>query len=854
MTHPQTDDYFGKIAVIGMAGRYPAAKDVDEFWKNLVESRDCVSHFTNEELIGEGIDRLLLERDDYVKSCGVFVGTYLFDAALFGVSPREAELLDPQHRIFLECSLEALENAGYDSTNYRGRIGLIAGCGMPQYLIELLSVPGITEVADGQTLMLSNASDFLATRVAYKLNLKGPCLTLQAGCSTSLVSIIQSCQSLLNYQADMMLAGGVSIETKERSGYIYKEDNILAPDGRCRAFDVSAQGTVGGSGVGVVVLKRFEDALRDHDTINALIVGTGLNNDGASRLGFTAPSVEGQVEAYTDALAMADVNPETIGFIECHGTGTKMGDPIEIAALTRAFRARTDKIGFCAVGSVKTNIGHTDVAAGVAGFTKAVLALKHRAIPASLHFRRANPDIDFDASPFYVNTAFRIWEPTTFPRRAAVTSLGLGGTNAHVILQEAPETYRPETQGASALIVLSANSEPAVVAKSQELGNYLAQIDPTISLEDVAYTLQTGRRPLPYRCCAVCQNSGEAAKALSSPFQIHFVGSPPEEVTFLFPGQGSQYASMGRSLYLTEKGFRDNVDRCATIAQQHLGYDIRDIITSNRRSPDSLTALVDQTEYAQMALFIFEYALAKLWMNWGVQPTSMLGHSLGEYTAACLAGVFTLDTALRLLAVRAQLMQVLPKGVMIAVRLSEESVRSRIQSLPGVSVAAVNGVEACVVAGPLREMEVLRDTLSNEGVYSLLLRTSHAFHSSMMDAIEPKFRSELRAISLNAPSIPYISNVTGTWITPTEATNPEYWIRHLKGTVRFSDGVMTLLKSPRQVFLEVGPSTMLGGIVKSHLTSPDSQIVLTSARGFGDGVEVTRRRCWRHWALFGPQV
>ncbi len=544
MTEPLADS-LSKIAVIGMAGRYPEAPNLEQFWRNLREAKECITYFTDQELLEVGISPDLLSRPDFVKAQGVFQGTYLFDAAFFDYTPREAEFLDPQHRAFLECSYEALENAGYDSSNYKGRIGLFAGSGFTQYLFDLLSIPGIYKLADGFALPTYSDKDFLATRVGYKLNLRGPCVTVQTACSTSLVAIVLACQSLLSYQSDIALAGGVTLTARERCGYMYQEGGIVSPDGHCRAFDAQASGIVGGSGAGVVVLKRLEDAIADGDTIQAVVLGLGLTNDGSARMGFAAPGIEGQVAAYSDAIAMAGINPETIGYVECHGTATPLGDPIEITALTQAFRAYTEKTNFCAIGSVKTNIGHTDTAAGVAGFTKAVLMLRDRMMPASLNFHSPNPELELETSPFFVNTQLKEWKSETGPRRAAVSSLGLGGTNAHVVLEEAPEQSISRSSLPWRVLVWSARTESALDVMEKNLRVHLER-HPELHIDDVASTLQTGRRVFPHRRAMVCRGREDAISPRSSAkVYSAFRMKDPAPVTFLFPGRRSTVREYG---------------------------------------------------------------------------------------------------------------------------------------------------------------------------------------------------------------------------------------------------------------------------------------------------------------------
>ncbi|MBD1942157.1 type I polyketide synthase, partial [Coleofasciculus sp. FACHB-712] len=664
------------IAIIGMSGRFPGAKNVEEFWQNLRDGVESISVFTNEELIDAGIAPGLLDNPNHVKAGAVLEDVEFFDASFFGFNPKEAEMTDPQHRIFLECAWEALENAGYDTQRCESRIGVYAGASLNNYLSFNLNRDQIGS-ADSFQKLIGNDKDFLTTRVSYKLNLKGPSLTVQTACSTSLVATTLACQSLLNYQCDMALAGGVSIRVPQKTGYLYQEGGILSPDGHCRAFDADAQGTIIGNGVGVVVLKRLEDAIADGDRIHAVIKGSAINNDGSEKVGYTAPSVNGQADAIAEAIALAGVDPETITYIETHGTGTRLGDPIEITALSNVFGANTEKKNFCAIGSVKTNIGHLDAAAGVTGLMKTVLALKHKLIPPSLNFKQPNPEIDFANSPFYVNTQLTEWKANATPRRAGVSSLGIGGTNAHVVLEEAPTVKASSSSRPWQLLVLSAKTESALETATANLAAHLKQ-HPDLNLADVAYTLQVGRRAFEHRRILVCQTVEELVNQLETPHPqkvlTHFQEPTERSIAFMFPGQGAQYVDMGRELYQTEPIFREQVDRCAALLQPHIGMDLRSLLYPNQPNPEAAAEKLKQTCFAQPALFAIEYALAQLWMSWGISPQAMLGHSIGEYVAACFAGVMSVEDALALVAIRGRLMQQMPAGAMLAVSLPEAEV------------------------------------------------------------------------------------------------------------------------------------------------------------------------------------
>lgn len=817
MNHQDIADTTGKIAVVGMAARLPQAHNVEQFWQNLIQGRECITRFTLKELGEAGFSKTLLSHPNFVGAWGTIDDIYSFDASLFGYSPREAELLDPQHRVFLECVWEALEDAGYNPHLYAGRIGLFAGSGATQYLFQLLSYPRIEELASTALLIHCNDKDFLTTRAAYKLNLRGPCVTTQTACSTSLVSIVLGCQSLLTYQTDIALAGGVDLAPDETTGYIAEPGGVMSPDGHCRAFDAAAKGIVGGSGVGLVVLKRLEDALLDRDTIHAVVIGFGLNNDGTARTGYTAPGFSGQVTTYSDAIAMAGINPETIGFIECHGTGTPIGDPIELSALTTAFRTHTKKSRFCVLGSVKTNIGHVGSAAGVAGFLKAMLALKNKSIPPTLHFQSPNPSIDLDSSPFYVNTEAMDWKQEGGPRRAGVTSLGIGGTNAHIILEEAPQkTITSAFSRPWQLLVLSAHTEVALRKMTENLIGHLKS-HPENSIADVAYTLQMGRQAFPHRQVLLCRDHQDAVASFETSasgriFSGHSDSNTAEFLAFLFPGYGSQYVYMGRHLYLHEPAFRDAVNQCVALLSPRLGVDLTALLYPPDVAATQPARQFDQIKYTHPALFIIEYALAKLLMQWGLQPKAMIGHSLGEYVAACLAGVFSLENALSMVSFRAELMQQLPPGSMLAVSLSEKDLRQFIEPRVGLSLASVSGPAACVVSGGEPAISELETVLTQQSVSCRRVRASRAFHSQMMDPVLPAFREHLKGIKFSAPSLPFLSNVSGTWISESEVTSPEYWVTHLRETVRFSAGISQLVKRGDCTLLEVGAESGLGAL------------------------------------------
>ena len=836
-----------EIAIIGMAGRFPGAKNVDIFWKNLRDGLESISFFTDEEVISAGSNPDVLKDSNYVKAGGVLEDIELFDASFFGFTPREAEITDPQHRLFLECVWEALESAGYNSETYTGQIGLFAGVNLSSYLFfniysHIYPNWNLIKPAEVFQIFIGNEKDHLPTQISYKLNFRGPSVNVQTTCSTSLVAVHLACQSLLNGESDIALAGGVSIQLPQKVGYSYEEGGIVSADGHCRAFDAKAGGTIFSNGLGVVALKRLEDAVGDRDYIHAVIKASAINNDGSLKVGYTAPSVDGQRQVILEALALAGVEPETISYIETHGTGTSLGDPIEMTALTQAFRSSTDKKGFCGIGSVKTNVGHLNTAAGITGLIKTVQALKHKQIPPSLNFEQPNPQIDFANSPFYVNTTLSEWKSNGTPRRAGVSSFGIGGTNAHVILEEAPIVGQGSKRGLEQgrgyqLLVLSAKTDLALETATQNLAQHLQQ-HPDITLPDVAYTLQVGRRTFDYRRMVVCHDLNDAVEVLTTldPQRVFTHNQKPchRPVVFMFSGQGAQYVNMGRELYEVEPTFREQVDICADILKPLLGLDIRRILYPTEQETLAASGQLQQTAITQPALFVIEYALAKLWMEWGVHPEAMIGHSIGEYVAATLAGVFSLEDALALVTTRGQLMQQLPSGSMLAVPLPEKDVQHLldVETLhPKVlQLAAINGPSSCVVSGKTEAIEALHNHLASQGVDCRRLHTSHAFHSQMMEPVLESFTLAVKKVSLKPPQIPFVSNVTGTWIHKDEATNPSYWSQHLRSCVRFSPGIFELLKQPETILLEVGPGRTLTTLTKQHLEPQAKQFVLTSLR------------------------
>jgi phthiocerol/phenolphthiocerol synthesis type-I polyketide synthase E len=819
-----------EIAVIGMAGRFPGAATIDELWRNLCAGVESISRFTDAELIAAGVDPALLGHPGYVKAGAILDDVEQFDAEFFGFNAREAEITDPQHRVFLECAWEALEAAGCDPARATGGIGIYAGCSMNTYaLSNLLYNPAAVEAAGEFQTAIANLGDHLATRVSYKLDLHGSSFTVQTACSTSLVAVHLACQSLLSGESDIALAGGVSIGLPQRTGYLHVEGGVRSRDGHCRPFDARADGTVSGQGVGVVVLERLEEALARGAHVHAVIRGTAVNNDGARKVGYTAPSVDGQARVIGTALAVAGVEASTIGYVEAHGTGTPLGDPVEMKALTRVFAREAFQPESCVIGSIKSNLGHLDAAAGVTSLIKTVQAIEHGRIPPSLHFDSPNPELGLERGPFVVATQLRDWPLHGTPRRAGVSSFGIGGTNAHVVVEEAPSVLPSGPSRDFQVLVWSARTEGAL---DQVLDRHAARLQgqPGLSLPDVAWTLQNGRREFPWRASLVCRNTQEAIEALTTRPAPRVVRSAAAAtgatgVVFMLPGQGAQHLNMGRELYRQEAVFRDAIDRCAAAVIGSLAVDLRELLFAEGDSEAAANRL-RETRHAQPALFAVEYALASLWMSWGVKPVALIGHSLGEYVAACLAEVFTLEEALRLVCARGQLMQQTPAGAMLAVALDEDAVRPLLGE--HLEVAALNGPASTVVSGPLQSIEGLQRTLGEREVHTTRLQTSHAFHSASMDGALSSFTALAGRTARRPPRIPCVSNLTGQWLTDADACDPDYWARHLRQPVRFADGVHTLVASGHSVFLEVGPGRTLSTLLRQAAPRGSQSIVETS--------------------------
>jgi acyl transferase domain-containing protein/glutamate-1-semialdehyde aminotransferase/thioesterase domain-containing protein len=832
------------IAVVGMSGRWPGAKDLEQFWHNLVNGVETISRFRDEELeFSVASSGPVLQDQVFVKARAVLEDVDQFDPGFFGIYPREAEIMDPQHRLFLECAWEAIESAGYDPERYPGLIGIYAGLSLNTYLLyNLCSDRAFTAdfAANYQVglyqVMLGNDKDFMPTRVSYKLNLRGPSMAIQTACSTSLVAICEACTSLLNYQCDMALAGGVSISFPQKRDYLYQEEAMVSADGTCRVFDAESHGTVFGHGVAVVLLKRLADALEDRDHILAVIKGTALNNDGSSKIGYAAPSVTAQAEVVALAQAVAGVDPETISFIEAHGTGTPLGDPIEVAALTQAFRSNGAKeSGYCAIATGKTHIGHLDVAAGATGLIKTILQLQHGLIPPLLHFKAPNPRIDFANSPFFPVTELMEWKRGEIPRRAGVSAFGVGGTNAHVVVEEAPPPLQTGPSCPQQLLVLSAKTHNALHLMAANLAAHLEK-HPEGNLADVASTLQRGRKLFSHRLAAVASNTVEALTALrSSEFRSVFSGEAMMQepsLVFMFPGQGAQYLDMGRELYEAEPVFRQEVNRCADIFQRHLNLDLRRVVYPDDTEHALAETQINQTWLAQPSMFMVEYALAMLWMSWGLKPSVLIGHSIGEYVAAVIAESFTLEDAIALLVVRARLMQELPRGAMLAVRLSADDVLAMLPA--GASIAAVNSPSLCAVSGPTELLDEFQRDLESREIGVKSLYTSHAFHSPMMDPILPEFTAVARRMPNRPPKLPWVSTCTGRWMTAEDLADGEYWARQIRQPVRFGEALESVIKDPRNVLLEVGPGQSLSQVARQHPQKPADLKVASSLGPSGE--------------------
>jgi acyl transferase domain-containing protein len=834
-----------EIAIIGMAGRFPGAENIEQFWENIKNGVESITIFSEDELEEAGMDLQIIGNADYVKAYGILEDSDCFDALFFNYTPVVAQWMDPQMRILHECAWKALENAGYVPGADELSIGLYVGAS-PNFNWEVVSALSLknNELAGWFANRISSDKDFISTRISYNLDLRGPSLTLYTACSTSLVAVDLACKGLLTAQCDIALAGGATLCYPFKRGYMYQERMIFSPDGHTRAFDKKANGSVFGQGAGIVVLKTLEDAVADRDYIYAVIKGTALNNDGNRKVGYTAPGIKGQAAVIKTAQHIAGIEPESISYIEAHGTGTNLGDPVEIKALKKAFD--TDKKGFCALGTVKTNIGHLEAVAGVAGLIKTALMLKNEFIPPSLHFEHHNPEIDFENSPFFVNPEPKKWKRNKYPLRAGVSSFGIGGTNVHVVLEEFSEGTRglaplPDAHPSRnyQLILLSAKTPTALERMTKNLVNHFKN-NPNINLADAAYTLQVGRKTFQYRKMMVCASVDEAAEILakkSKKVQTFLTREENPSVIFIFAGLGSHYVNMGWDLYQKEPVFREEMDSCFKILKSIIGYDIKEILYQDdsgrggypyppspvnspleRGAPQGrgVSPDIDQPEIAHPVIFIFEYALAKLLMKWGIKPRAMIGYSLGEYVAACISGVFSLEDALKVVTTRGQLLQKTLPGAMLSVPLPEKEIKTLATANKDIWLAIDNG-PSCIVAGTSEAVKGFEDQMKKKRLICTEINNSHAVHSGLMQEIRKEFEHSVKKIKLNNPRIPYISNVSGDWITGEAAADPGYWGHHLCSTVRFSDGINQLLKEEHSVFIEIGPGRVLSNLVRLHV-------------------------------------
>lgn len=814
-----------RIAIVGLAGRFAGAPDVSSFWDMILAGRSGRVEVTRADLEAAGEDPALLEDPDYVAAAYPLDEADSFDAAFFGFTPREAELMDPQQRILLEAAWTALEDAGVDPKQGSDRIGVFGGVGRNAYLLNnLMSHPALRERAADYNMLIGNERDFPCTHIAYRLGLRGPAVTVQTACSTSGVAIHMAAESLRRGECDVALAGGAKVLSPTRVGYHYVEGGPLSPDGYIRAFDARANGMVRGSGVAMVALKRLDDALKDGDHVYGVLLATAINNDGGSSAGFTAPSVSGQASVIADAHNKAGVSADTVSMIEAHGTGTVLGDPIEIEGLTRAFRASGDQTGFCAVGSVKTNIGHLDAGATAAGLIKAALALTNEVIPPSLHFTAPNPAIGFGGSPFFVAAEPIQWKRGDKPRRAGISSFGLGGTNAHLLLEEAPVQEASAPAEGAQLLLLSARTDTALARRCADLADWLERHEDA-NLADVAHTLRVGRRRFEKRMGLVCTDRADAIAKLrrlapGEALRSGAAGDAPP-VAFLFPGGGSQYAGMARELYAAHPEFREALDECSRIYEARTGQSLIEAI--HQAEGD-----FDRPSVALPALFAVEYAMARAWLAVGVQPDAMIGHSMGEYAAACLAEVFSLEAALDIVMCRGRLFETLEPGSMLSVPMTAAALRERLPA--ELSIAAINRDDQCVVSGPVEAVQVLADVLTAEGVETRHVHIAVAAHSTLVEPILNDFRDQLERVTFHRPKRPFLSNLTGDWITDEQATDPDYWVSHLRSTVLFSDGVSKLLEDPERIFLEIGPGQVLSTLTRQNLRRGAGHTVIATIR------------------------
>ena len=807
------------IAVVGMAGRFPGARSLSGFWENLRAGTMSLTQLTDDKLRRAGVPEGTLADPDYIKVASLLDDVHQFEPALFGITPREAEAMDPQIRVLLEICHDALQDAGYDPRRFSDRIGMYAGARSNEYLAKYVRAnPRFMEMIGESRARITNHADFLSTCVSYHLGLRGPSISSVTACSTSLVTVHMACAALFSSECDMAIAGGVEIPLPSYRGYKYSEGGgIFAADGTVRPYDAKASGTVFGAGAGVVVLKRLSKAVADRDAIHAVIIASAINNDGAAKSAYTAPSEAGQAEVLASALRIANIDPASVGYVEGHGMATPVGDPIEVAALNRVYGAGRRGTRDIALGSVKGNVGHLGAASGVCGLIKAVYSVREGIIPASLNFSDPNPRLDLDAGPFYVADRTAPWSQDPGPRRAAVNSFGVGGTNAHLILEQPPAVQTGATRPYQ-LLTFSARTPTALAAMEEVFRAHLNESHPTEGargLADVAYTLTEGRPVRAVRRIVVAADQADAVQQLGAgrAETAHSVprGRAPRAV-FLIPGQGAQYVGMARQVYEREPEFAAVLDHCCAVLRQSHSLDLTSVLfPATAEAVAQARAMIGRTSVIQPALFAVEYALARLLISRGVEPAALVGHSIGEYVAAALSGVMDADDALRLVADRSLLIQSLPPGCMTAVPLPEDQLRPLLP--PDVDLAAVNAPGICVVSGPESAVGELEVSLYERKVATSRLRTSHAFHSRMMDPVLRAFEDRVATVRLQAPRIPFVSSVTGGWITTEQATSPVYWARHVRACVRFADAVGLLLADGGYCFAEVGPGQALSNLV-----------------------------------------
>ncbi|WP_424193088.1 amino acid adenylation domain-containing protein [Ampullimonas aquatilis] len=873
MQTQQADD----IAIVGMAGRFPGAPDVDAFWEVLSQGRETTAFFKPEELDTTIPEAIRLD-PNFVPAHGQIPDADKFDAAFFGIPARQAAIMDPQHRIFLETAWHALENAGYG--NAKGQnIGVFAGTHTNTYYIHnVRSRPDEMEKVGLTAAEMGNEKDFVATRVAYLLGLTGPALSIHTACSTSLVAVVQAFYALRNGQCRMAIAGGVSVAAQQFKGYLYQEGSMLSADGHCRPFDAKAAGTVFSDGAGAVVLKRLADALADGDTIHAVIKGAAFNNDGADKMSFSAPNIEGQARVVAMAQQVAHVDPRSITYIEAHGTATPLGDPIEVAALVQAFKARLPesevvKQPWCVLGSVKSNFGHLTAAAGVTGLIKATLAMEHELIPATVHYSQPNPNIHLAGSPFTISGNHLPWRSEQGPRRAGVSSFGVGGTNAHVIIEQAPKTAQQTARSARPVqtVVLSAKTAVSLNVQTSQLVSWL-KLHPDVDLADAAYTLQIGRSAFNHRRAVSAASVSNLIDVLTTQAQKTAAPVKPKKVVFMFPGQGAQSIHMAQALYESEAVFRQVVDQCQQILLARFNLDLISLLFPSEDGDKTvLSERLRDTAITQPALFTIEYALAQLWLSWGVEPHAMIGHSVGEFVAACLAGVFTLEDALYLVGLRGKLMSALPSGSMLSVRASQDKI-SHLLSQHHVELAAINGPQLCVVAGNQDDVAKFAEMLEQHGIVSKLLVTSHAFHSYMMEPMVAQLQDAVSKVTRHAPAIPILSTVTNLWLDEATAQDPQYWSQHARATVNFAGAVEKLWHDrsdgAQHLLLEVGPRQSLTVLARQQVKVPDQHIALASLSDPGNGdkalkalmdldhlvVQTTLGQLWTHGIVIDWQA